>query len=371
MAVRSGAIESDKLDRSTTEEPARHMQSLGYAAKSAPTTGEAARGPAAAAPPETALAEAPTDASMPPSSVAVVIQTQHKAGYLSNAAVLASWGGDAGAPPVAADQPVEQVYQLQAPELAYRLNQILAANPRGQVEVQQGRAAEDNPVVAQVAEALGAPIAGMPVAQMGVPAAPPVAETKGGDRGAKRGAEPAKLPQRVAGGESETLRQEIHRRHVAVTEEPDLTIVLVEPPASPPARAAAPAGKKAAPPAEQSPKEALLDQLMGLLLRGGPRGAPANNLRNRAGSPLRCASDSCPCRRRRPPLRRLRPRLRLRLRDGDPSRPSLTRPRADPPGCPTMNAPTASARSKYQTVSRRAGAAASGVKKSASTKGTT
>jgi hypothetical protein len=133
---------------------------------------------------------------------------------------------------------------------------------------------------------------------MGVPAAPPVAESKGGgvpdsslrpdsgDRGAKRGAEPAKLPQRVAGGESETLRQEIHRRHVAVTEEPDLTIVLVEPPASPPARAAAPAGKKAAPPAEQSPKEALLDQLMGLLLRGGPRGGASQQLAQQSGQPI-------------------------------------------------------------------------------------
>ena len=101
FAARGGSAESKKLDRSAPDESAR-LKSLGYTAAPPPAVDKAARAPAAVAPPETALAEAPAEESIPATSVAVVIQTQHEADYVSNAARQVEQGGLPGA--IRADQ---------------------------------------------------------------------------------------------------------------------------------------------------------------------------------------------------------------------------------------------------------------------------
>lgn len=213
-------------------------------------------------------------APAPTATVHVVIRAQDEDQYARNVTVLAQWsaaGAPAAAPAVAtasadeavAAQPGEQLFYVVPSELPARIDQLLAVNTRDQVRYEANFEgdADTAALLAPVVSALqdrGVPWAG-DVLKPGTPAASSREKRAAGRGGGATGRGRLMYDQARA-DEAEAL----HRRHLAVTAEPELTIVFVPEP-EPPAREAgeqkrgvAPAARGARPMTEAAPAGGVL-----------------------------------------------------------------------------------------------------------------
>lgn len=224
---------------------------------------------------EDAEAKGMAAAPAPTATVHVVIRTQDEDQYARNVTVLAQWSA-AAAPAAAAPAdkavaalPGEQLFYVVPSELPARIDQLLAVNTRDQVryEANFGGDADAEALLAPVVLALqdrGVPWAG-DVLKPGTPAASSREKRAAGGGGGATGRGRMMYDQARA-DETEAL----HRRHLAVTAEPELTIVFVPEP-EPPARKAG-EQKRGLAPAARAPRPAAVPVPAG----GAPASQPTS-----------------------------------------------------------------------------------------------